>query len=279
MSGSDNEAERAALARQIGEDLAKLRDTRPLVQNITNFVSMDIVANALLAAGVSPAMVHAAEELDEFGRLIGALVVNIGTLSSGWVDSMEIAARGARERGKPWVLDPVGAGATTFRTQTVLRLLEHRPSVIRGNASEILAVAAALGLEAAAARGKGVDSGNSADEAAGVAAELARRLDCTTVATGEIDVVTDGRRTLRFANGSSLMTLVTALGCSLSAITGAFCAVTDPFAAACAAVSLVGIAGEMAGEDAALPGLFRVAFIDRLASVGEADILDRLALA
>ncbi len=218
---------------------------RPLVQNITNFVSMDIAANALLAAGASPAMVHAPEELDEFGGFIGALVINIGTLSSGWVDSMEAAARGARERGKPWVLDPVGAGATTFRTNTVLRLLEHRPSVVRGNASEILAIAGALGLEAAAARGKGVDSGNSADEAAGVAADLARRLGCTVVATGEIDVVTDGTRTLRFANGSVLMTLVTAVGCSLSAIVGAFCAVTDPFAAACCG----GVAGRRGGRD------------------------------
>ena len=279
MTEPDDEAERVVLARQIGKDLAKLRDTRPLVQNITNFVSMDIVANALLAAGASPAMVHAREELDEFGQLIGALVVNIGTLSPDWIDSMEAAAKGAHERGKPWVLDPVGAGATTFRTRTVLKLLEHRPSVIRGNASEILAVAGALGLEAAAARGKGVDSGNSADEAAGVAAELALRLNCTVVATGEIDLVTDGRRSVRFANGSALMTLVTAVGCSLSAITGAFCAVTDPFAAACAAVALVGIAGEMASEDATLPGRFRVAFIDRLASTGEADILTRLALA
>jgi hydroxyethylthiazole kinase len=275
----DSEAERIALARQIGGDLAKLRSQRPLVQNITNFVSMDIAANALLAAGASPAMVHAPEELDEFGGFIGALVINIGTLSSSWVDSMEAAARGARERGTPWVLDPVGAGATTFRTNTVLRLLEHRPSVVRGNASEILAIAGALGLDAAAARGKGVDSGNSAEEAAGVAVDLARRLGCTIVATGEIDVVTDGTRTLRFANGSVLMTLVTAVGCSLSAIVGAFCAVTDPFAAASAAVSLVGVAGEMGAEDAALPGSFRVAFIDRLASVGEAEILTRLALA
>lgn len=279
MSEPHTEAERITLARQIGEDLGKLRQARPLVQNITNFVSMDIAANALLAAGASPAMVHAPEELDEFGALIGALVINIGTLSSDWVDSMIAAARSARERGKPWVLDPVGAGATAFRTGTVLRLLEHQPSVIRGNASEILAVAHALGLEAAAARGKGVDSSNSAEEAAGVAAELARRLRTVVVATGEVDVVSDGARNLLFANGSELMTRVTAVGCSLSAIAGAFCAVTDPWRAACAAVALVGIAGEMAAEHAALPGSFRTAFMDRLASVGEADILARLRLA
>ncbi len=272
----DPETSRIALAHQIAGHLAALRAARPLVQNITNFVSMDIVANALLAAGASPAMVHAAEEIDEFGALIGALVVNIGTLSSDWVESMAAAAKGAQRLGKPWVLDPVGVGATSFRNRTVLRLLEFQPSVIRGNASEVLAIAAALGLEAAAARGKGVDSGNSAEEVVGVAEELAKRLGCTIVATGEIDIVTDGRRSLRLGNGSPLMTLVTAVGCSLSALTGAYCAVTDPLSAACAAVAHVGIAGEMAGEDARLPGMFRVAFIDRLASLSEEDLLARL---
>ena len=131
MSVINDRDERVALARQIADHMAVLRDRRPLVQNITNFVSMDIVANALLAAGASPAMVHAREELDEFGALSGALVVNIGTLSSDWIESMLAAAAGARTRRTPWVLDPVGAGATRFRTETVLKLLDHRPSVIR----------------------------------------------------------------------------------------------------------------------------------------------------
>ena len=279
MSQTDDEAERIALAREFGAHLGALRAARPLVQNITNFVSMDVAANALLAAGASPAMVHAIEEVDDFGALIGALVINIGTLSADWVVGMEAAARCAARLGKPWVLDPVGVGATRFRTETVLKLLEHRPSVVRGNASEILAIAAALGLDAAQAKGKGVDSGNSAEEAAAVANTLAAKLGCVVVATGEIDAVSDGRRSVRFGNGSALMTLVTAVGCSLSALTAAYCAVTDPFSAASAAVSHVAIAGEMAGEQAELPGLFRVAFIDRLASYSEADILQRLVLA
>ena len=278
MSQAKDQDERVALARRVADQMALLRERRPLVQNITNFVSMDIVANALLAAGASPAMVHAREELDEFGALIGALVVNIGTLSSDWIESMLAAAAGAQARRTPWVLDPVGAGATQFRTGTVIKLLDHHPSVIRGNASEILAVAAAVGLEAATARGRGVDSGNTTSEASPVAAALARRLACVVVATGAIDVVTDGSRTLCFANGSPLMSLVTAIGCSLSALTGAYCAIVDPFQAACAAVAHVGIAGELAGEEAPLPGGFRVAFIDRLASLDEAGILERLAL-
>ncbi len=280
MNGTGEETSRVALARQMAEAMARLRERRPLVHNITNFVSMDIVANALLAAGATPAMVHAREEVEDFGRLADALVVNIGTLSADWVESMKLAAKGAHERHTPWVLDPVGAGATPFRTKSVVDLCGHGPTVIRGNASEILAVAAALGLEAAAARGRGVDSGNTTGEAAKVAGALARRLGSIVVATGEIDVVADGTRTLRFANGSVLMTLVTAIGCSLSALTGAYLAVaTDPFEAACAAVAHVGIAGELAGEVAALPGMFRVAFIDRLASVGETEVLTRLRLA
>ena len=278
MAHADSPILRAALADQIAGSLAALRSARPLVQNITNYVSMDIVANALLAAGASPAMVHAREEIDDFGSLIGALAINIGTLSADWVASMLAAAAGARDRGTPWVLDPVGAGATRFRTETSLRLLELGPAVVRGNASEILALAAALGLDAAAARGKGVDSGNTADEAAAVALELACRLGCTVAATGAIDVVTDGARVVRFGNGSPLMAQVTAIGCSLSALVAAYCAVTDPFAATCAAVAHVGISGELAATAASHPGSFRVAFIDRLSALDRSDVTERLVL-
>lgn len=276
MISSPETRDGPVLSGDIGRRLAHLRQARPLVQNITNFVSMDIAANALLAIGASPAMVHAVEELDDFGAFIGALVVNIGTLSSDWVAAMLAAARGAGARGTPWVLDPVGVGATTFRTQTTLRLLDHRPAVLRGNASEILAVAGALGLEAATARGKGVDSGNTAEEAEAVATALAARLGCVVVATGAVDVVADGRRVVRLANGSPLMARVTAIGCALSSITGAFCAVAEPFEAAVAAAAVVGVAGELAAEDAALPGSFRVAFIDRLASIEAGDLAARL---
>lgn len=255
-------------AQRFGDALDRLRANGPLVQNITNYVSMDIAANALLALGASPAMVHAPEELAEFGGFIGALAINIGTLSGPWVESMVTAAALAQKNGTPWVLDPVGAGATRFRNETVVRLVPHRPTVVRGNASEIMAVAAALGLSRSAARPKGVDSTDSTDDAQAAATELARHLGGVVVATGAVDIVTDGTRVRRIANGSPLMTKVTAVGCSLSAITAAFCAIEpDAFEAASAAVAVTAIAGEVAAEQTALPGSFRTAWLDQLAAV------------
>ncbi len=272
--------ETATVARRIGDALERLRERQPLVQNITNYVSMDIAANALLALGASPAMVHAPEEIEEFGAFIGALSINIGTLSTAWVESMVAAAVLAHRAGKPWVLDPVGAGATRFRNEAVVALCAHHPTVIRGNASEIMAVAAQLGLSRSSVRPKGVDSANSTAEAEAVAADLARHLACTVVATGAIDVVTDGTRLRRVEGGSPLMTKVTAVGCSLSAMTAAFCAVEpDAFEAATAAVAVAGIAGERAAVRAPLPGSFRTAWLDELASIDRATIAANLRLA
>ena len=269
-----------ALAGEVAAALDRLRQNQPLVHNITNYVSMDIAANALLAIGASPAMVHAREEVEEFVAFSGALVINIGTLSTSWVDSMVLAAAAARARGVPWVLDPVGVGATRFRNETVARLMEQKPSVVRGNASEILAVAGIMGIAAADSRPKGVDSTNSTDEAAAVAGALARETGAVVAATGAIDFVTDGSQTLRLANGSPLMARVTAIGCSLSGIVGAFLATTpDRFAATTAAVAVTGIAGERAAKTATLPGSFRVAFIDQLATLDEQAVRETFRLA
>ena len=257
--------------------LADLRRKQPLVQALTNFVSMDVAANALLAIGASPAMVHAPEESDEFVALASAVVINIGTLSSPFVVSMDAAAAAADKHGKPWVLDPVGVGATQFRDQTVKQLLRHRPTVIRGNASEILSVARILKLHDNAATPKGVDSAHGTDAAREPAILLAKRQDCVVAATGALDLVTDGERLVEIANGSPLMTRVTALGCSLSAIVAAFASLTpDGFVATAAAITVYGIAGEMAAEKASRPGSFRVAFLDMLDAVGEDDIKARI---
>ena len=263
----------------IAAALDRVRQQRPLVQNITNYVAMDIAANALLALGASPAMVHAPEELDDFGTFAGAVVINIGTLSTPWVESMVKAAAGARARGTPWVLDPVGVGATRFRDETVVRLMREKPGILRGNASEILAVATLMGVGQSTAKPKGVDSANTTDEAATLARALARHTGAVVVATGATDVITDGTRLVRLSNGSPLMTQVTAIGCSLSAMVGAFRAVTpDPFEAAVAAVAVTGIAGELAARQAVLPGSFRVAFIDQLATVDAAAINQTLRI-
>ncbi len=267
--------DRATTAKTSAEVLAAVRAARPLVHNIANYVSMDVAANALLAIGASPAMVHAREEVAEFVAISGALVVNIGTLSTPWVEAMILAAEAAGRHGKPWVLDPVGAGATRLRNATVSSLLLHRPSIIRGNASEIMAVAGGAGVAP-----KGVDSTNTTEEALAFAVSLARHESCTVIATGAVDIITDGRRVVKLANGSPVMAKITALGCALSAVIGAFVAVgTDQFTAGVAAVAVYGIAGEIAAEKATGPGSYRVAFIDALESIGPNDIEVRLKLA
>jgi hydroxyethylthiazole kinase len=241
--------------------LAALRAKAPLVHNITNYVAMDISANVLLAIGASPAMVHAIEEVEEFVSFSSALVVNIGTLSPSWIDAMVKAARRARERSIPWVLDPVGAGATALRNEAVARLIAEKPTLIRGNASEILAVAGA------AAAGKGVDSGNSSDEARAPAIALARATGAVVIVSGAVDVITDGQRVAALANGDALMTRVTAVGCALSAVVAGFAAaVKDPFEAGVAATAVYGVAGELAAATAAGgPATFRSNFLDLLA--------------
>jgi len=225
-------------------------------------------------------MVHAAEEVEEFVGFTGALVVNIGTLSPSFLPGMELAAAAAGRLGKPWVLDPVGVGATTYRNRAVDQLLRLRPSIIRGNASEIIAVARIAGVDVAAARPKGVDSAHGVDQAQDAAVALARSQGCVVAATGAIDFVTDGERVAEPANGSELMTRVTAVGCALSGVVAAFSALTeDRFLATTAAIATYGVAGEMAAEKASRPGSFRVAFLDALDAVGEADIARRLKVA
>lgn len=239
--------------------LARLREAGPLVHCITNYVAMDVTANALLAIGASPAMVHANEEVEDFVSISSALVVNIGTLSPAWVNAMGRAADRAAARGTPWVLDPVGAGATAYRTRTARDLAGRKPSVVRGNASEILSLAGEVGGT------KGVDSTRGADEAAGVARELARGLGCVVAVTGAVDYVTDGRLTLAMEHGHPMMTRVTALGCALTGIIGAFLAVEpEPLLAAAYALALFGLAGEMAASGAIGPGTLRVRLMDAL---------------
>jgi len=237
--------------------LRTLRERSPLVHSITNYVAMDVSANALLAIGAAPAMVHALEEVEEFTGISGALVVNIGTLSPQWVEAMRLL-------GKPWVLDPVGAGATRYRTDTARELAEMRPTVIRGNASEILAVAGGTGGT------RGVDSTHASDDAVEAARGLARRTGSVVAATGAVDYVTDGARTLSVANGHPMMTRVTALGCSATAIVGAFLAVhDDALFATAAALAVIGLAGEIAAREAPGPGTFRQKLLDALYLMGE----------
>lgn len=246
--------------------LQAVRRETPLVQNITNFVSMDIVANGLLALGASPAMVHAVEEVNEFSAVADALVVNIGTLSPAWVTSMTEAAAAMSAQAKPWVLDPVGVGATTYRTSVARDLLALKPTVVRGNASEVLALAGAA-LE----RSKGVDSTHDSDQAIEAADALSKTSGAVVAVTGAVDYVTDGERSIRVGNGSPVMTKVTALGCASSAVVAAFLTIEDdPSAAAAKALAVYGLAGERAALEAKGPGSLRWRLLDELAGLDEA---------
>ena len=200
-----------------GTYLTKMREDAPLVQNITNYVSMNIMANVLLAAGASPAMVHAEEEAGDFAAIAQGLVINIGTLSTPWIRSMKAAAKVAADKGTPWLLDPVGVGATPLRQQACADLLALSPSIIKGNASEIMALS---GLQA---EGKGVDSAHGVDAAEAAALDLAAKSGAVVAVTGEVDLVTDGAQSFRIANGHALMPAITALGCSLGGVISGLC--------------------------------------------------------
>ena len=242
---------------------ARMRETQPLVQCITNYVAMNVAANVMLASGASPAMVHAAEEAGEFAAMAGALTVNIGTLSPSWVDGMKAAIRGASNAGRPWVLDPVAHFATAFRRQTVADLLDLNPAIVRGNASEIIA------LGGGASAGQGVDSGDPVERAEDAARDLARTRGIVVAVTGAVDFVTDGERSVRISGGSDLMPKVTALGCSLTCVIGAYAAVApeEPFDAAIAALATFAAAGEIASARAEGPGSFAMRFLDALHSL------------
>ena len=254
--------------------LQAIRREAPLVQNITNFVSMDVVANGLLALGASPAMVHAVEELADFVPLNSALVINIGTLSPSWVLSMTRAASLMKERRKPWVFDPVGVGASAYRTSVAHDLLAIGPDVIRGNASEILTLAGVV-----LGGGKGVDSVHGSEQAIEAADALAAKTGAVVAVTGKIDYVTDGKRSQRIANGHPMMTRVTALGCTASAIVAAFLTVEDDALAASAeALAIYGLAAERAAILADGPGSLRWRLLDELAALDETKLLEGIKI-
>jgi hydroxyethylthiazole kinase len=261
-------------AELVWNDVTRIRADAPLVHNITNFVVMNTTANALLALGASPVMAHAAEEVEAMAAMAGALVVNIGTLSAEWVESMRRAMHSAAAHGRPIVFDPVGAGATRFRTEICLRLLQEvPPAIVRGNASEIRALAGA------AAATKGVDSTDASEAALDAARTLAARYGSVVTVSGATDFIVAVDGVLSVANGHPMMPRVTGLGCAATALTGAFAAVNpSPWNAAAHAMAVMGIAGELAAMDSPGPGTFQVRFLDALYLLAESDIRSRLKL-
>lgn len=258
------------MQNQVLAAIQAVRQKSPLVHSITNFVVMEVTANALLSAGASPLMAHEPDELDDLLSIASALVLNIGTLDKTWIASMHKAGAAANARKVPVVLDPVGAGASHLRTQTALGLLQAvRPAVVRGNASEIMALAPEQTRTTAST--KGVDSTNTSLEAADAAAALAGRFGCVVSVSGEQDMITDGTTTLLVSGGSSLMTLVTGLGCSATALTAAHVAVaTSPLVGAAAGMAVMGLAGQTAAQAAHGPGSFLPLFLDALYNLNPA---------
>jgi len=241
--------------------LIKIRETRPLIHNITNMVVMNDTANILLHIGASPVMAHAREEVEEMVALSGALVLNIGTLTPELVESMLIAGKKANQLGIPVVLDPVGAGATSLRTQISLRILnEINVTILRGNAAEIAVLG---GMEATV---KGVDAAGVSAGSEEIARLAAEKLGVTVAITGAIDAVSNGRRSILIENGHRMMGGLTGTGCMSTALTGAFAAVCpDPVTASAGALISFGIAGEAAAPGEPLrPGSYKVALFDQV---------------
>ena len=257
-------------AQKAAENLIKIRNKKPLIHNITNFVVMNYTANALLALGASPVMAHASEEVEEMVSMAGALVLNIGTLTPEWVESMVKAGKKANELNIPVILDPVGSGATKLRTDSSIRFIEDLSiSIIRGNPSEILS----LGKKSMGTRG--VDSIHKVEDAYEAAVEMAGELGITLAITGKIDMVTDGKRVLKVYNGHELMGRITGTGCAATAIIGAFSAVDpEPVTAAATALAYFGLAGEKGAKGISGPGSFMISLLDALYSVDEKQITD-----
>ncbi|WOK94925.1 hydroxyethylthiazole kinase [Canna indica] len=247
--------------------LEKVRARAPLVQCITNFVSMDLMANTLLAAGASPAMVHSLHEIDDFTPQADALCVNIGTLSDGWVPSMRAAAAAAFRAGRPWVLDPVAVSASEFRMEACLGLMALRPTVIRGNPSEIIALSSASRVQGS----KGADSSHESLDAVESAKSLAQRSGAIVAVSGATDFITNGQQVIAAHNGVAMMQKITATGCTVTALIAAFVAV-EPSAALEAtayALSIFGLAGELGFKMAKGPASLRMHMIDSLHSLHE----------
>ena len=253
------------LKQKIWNDIQQVREISPLVLNITNYVVMNNTANALLAAGASPIMANAPEEIEDMVALCAATVINIGTLNAATVESMKLALKKADQLGKPSVFDPVGAGATTYRNRTAEELLDIAfPTFIRGNAGEIMTLA---GTSVAS---KGVDSTVGSADSEKSAKSLAKAHQCVVSVSGETDIITDGTHIAYIDNGDQLMCRVTGLGCTASAILGAFAAVqSNRFMAAISAAAFMGVCGEIAARESLGPGSLQLNLYDVMHTLTE----------
>lgn len=263
-----------------------VRSTTPLAQSVTNFVTVNLVANAQLAAGGTAAMSYLPDDVLATARLCHASYINVGTLQPYYREAFPHIAEGLRKLGHPWVLDPVAAGIGQTRTAILMAFRDNPPAVVRGNASEIITLARMWGLDsdtddsdATANRPQGVESVDGVDEARSAALRLARFIGGAVAVSGETDLVTDGTRIFRLAGGSEYMTKITGAGCSLGGVVATYLAVSDPLTAALAASALYNVAGSAADARAKGPGSFQVEFLDSLWNTTPRQIADALIAA
>lgn len=263
------------MQKQLWKNIALVREKSPLVQNITNYVVMNNTANALLAVGASPIMAHAHREVEEMVSIVNSLVINIGTLDEYWVRSLHLAIQRAKALNRPWVLDPVGAGSTSYRNEELEKIVRLCPTIIRGNASEILALA---GRHTSST--KGVDSTHTSTEAVDAALVLNQQFGSVVCISGATDIIIDRDSVSKLTNGHPMMARVTGMGCTASALTGALVAVcpNDPMTATVSAMALLGVAGEIAAEKSNGPGSLQVAILDTLYTMEESEFTGRLKI-
>lgn len=259
------------ISHELSDLFAQLRKQRPLVHHITNYVTVNDCANITLCLGAAPVMAEAIEEVEEMVALANVLVLNIGTLRRVQVDSMILAGHRANELSIPIILDPVGAGATRYRTETANRLLEElHISVLKGNAGEIGVLAGSGGTV------RGVDSFGTKGDPLEICREFAKTLKATVVVSGPTDFVSDGKRTLLVDNGDELMGKISGTGCMASSIVGAFTAISkDHVMSSVAGLAAFGIAGENAAQHAKGPYSFKVALFDEMASLDPPELEKR----
>lgn len=244
---------------ELADALGALRAATPLIQCLTNTVVTNFTANVLLAAGASPAMVEAPGEAGDFASLVAAVLVNLGTPNTEQAAGMREAVIAATTASTPWVLDPVAVGSLRVRTSLAFEFAAAGPTLIRGNASEILALAGAAG------GGRGVESTDSVAAAAGAAGDLARQSGAVVAVSGETDLLTDGVRTVYVHGGSAMLTRITGGGCALGALCAAFLATgPDPLVAAVAAHAFYSAAAQRAAARGRGPGSFAAGFLDEL---------------
>lgn len=257
--------------QKIIDALARLRDKKPLVVNITNYVVMNNTANALLALGASPIMAHSRQEMAEMMRLSNALVINIGTLDSAWNARMDFALEQANRHNNVVILDPVGCGASQLRTRTASKIAAAADKlIIRGNASEIIALAGNT------PQSRGVDALDSSDEALSAAYFVAQHYQCHLVISGETDHVITKDAQYSLNNGHAMMPFVTGMGCTHTALIGAFAAIGEE--TGLAATAILGVAGEIAAAQSAGPGSLQVQLLDALYLLDEQTLRRRLKL-